>query len=88
MHMRNWRRILQEVLLKMCKLCRSYPCDKRCPNHIPRGNHYCSICGECIENGEEYIENDIGEYAHWDCIDYGRDLARWLGYEIKFMEDE
>ena len=40
-----------------------------------------------IYKGEEYIENDCGEYAHWDCIDYGRDLAKFLGYEIKEMEE-
>ena len=38
--------------------------------------------------GEEYIENACGEYAHWECVDYGRDLSRFLGYEIKTMEDE
>ena len=38
-------------------------------------------------NGEEYIVNDDGAYAHWDCIDYGRDLVKWLGYEIKEMEE-
>lgn len=50
--------------------------------------HYCSICNEEIFNGEEYIENDNGNYAHWECVDYGRDLARWLGYEIKIMNNE
>ena len=41
-----------------------------------------------IINGEEYIENDYGEYAHWECVDYGRDLAKFLGYAIKEMDDE
>ena len=54
---------------------------------IPKVSHYCSICQEGIYNGEEYIENDIGEYAHWDCVDYGRDLAKWLGHEIRIMEE-
>lgn len=32
--------------------------------------------------------NDNGDYAHWECVDYGRDLANFLGYEIKEMDDE
>ena len=54
----------------------------------PKASHYCNICQEGILNGEEYIENDCGEYAHWECVDYGRDLVKFLGYEIKTMEDE
>ena len=53
----------------------------------PKTSHYCSICQEGIYNGEEYIENDWGEYAHWECVDYGKDLVRFLGYEIKTMEE-
>ena len=61
----------------------------QCPLYEPpKASHYCSICQEGILNGEEYIENDCGEYAHWDCVDYGRDLVKWLGYEIKTMEVE
>ena len=73
----------------MCEICRSYPCNCHCPNYIaPKTSHYCSICGEGIYDGEEYIENDDGEYAHWECVDYGRDLVKFLGYEIKTMEGE
>ena len=72
----------------MCEICRSNPCHPRCPNYIPpKTSHYCSICQEGILNGEEYIENDYGECAHWDCVDYGRDLAKFLGYAIKEMEE-
>ena len=60
----------------------------RCPEHEEiKPNHYCSICNEGIYDGEEYIENDCGDYAHWECVDYARDLAKFLGYEIKEMED-
>lgn len=59
-----------------------------CPEYEDiKPNHYCSICKEGIQIGEEYIENDDGEYAHWECVDYARDLAKFLGYEIKEMED-
>ena len=72
----------------MCEICRSNPCHPRCPNYIPpKTSHYCSICQEGILNGEEYIENDYGECAHWDCVDYGMDLAKFLGYAIKEMEE-
>ena len=73
----------------MCDICGNLPCVSRCPNHIiPKTSHYCPVCGEGIFNGEEYIENDCGEYAHWECVDYGRDLVKFLGYEIKEMDEE
>ena len=63
--------------------------NSMCPLYKPpKTSHFCSICQEGILNGEEYIENDDGEYAHWECVDYGRDLARFLGYEIKMMKDD
>ena len=72
----------------MCSICKQYPCNVRCPNYIPpKASQCCSICNEGIYDGEEYIENDDGEYAHWECVDYGRDLAKFLGYEIKTMEE-
>ena len=61
----------------------------RCPLYEPpKSYHYCSICGDEILEGEEYIENENGEYRHWECFDGMRDLVEWLGYEIKTMEDE
>ena len=73
----------------MCSICKQYPCHPRCPNYIPpKASHCCYICNEGIYGGEEYIENDDGKYVHWDCVDYGRDLAKFLGYEIKTMEEE
>ena len=72
-----------------CEYCHQYGSHHpRCPLYEPsKSYHYCSICEEGICDGEEYIENDIGEYAHWGCVDYGRDLAKFLGYEIKTMEE-
>ena len=72
-----------------CNYClRDYGHNPRCPLYKEnKSTHYCSICGEGILEGEKYIENDCGEYAHWECVDYGRDLARFLGYEIKTMEE-
>lgn len=72
-----------------CEYCHQYVTHHpRCPFYEPpKASHCCSICNEGITNGEEYIVNDDNEYAHWECIDYGRDLATWLGYEIKEMEE-
>ena len=72
-----------------CEYCGQYITHHpRCPLYEPpKASHYCSICEEGICDGEEYIENDCGEYAHWECVDYGRDLAKFLGYEIKTMEE-
>lgn len=61
----------------------------RCPEYEDiKSNHYCSICNEGICDGEEYIENDTSEYAHWECIDGKFSLADWLGYKISIMEEE
>lgn len=69
-----------------CEYCRQYPHDSRCPlAPEPKFDYYCSSCGEGIYEGEKYIENDDGEYIHLDCIDYVKDLIKFLGYEIKEM---
>lgn len=74
----------------MCEICRrTFSCHPRCPNYKPHTPLlFCSYCGEGIYEGEEYIENDNGEYRHWDCVCGLRDLAGWLGYEIKTMEKD
>ena len=60
-----------------------------CPNYEPTtSRHNCYKCGENILIGEKYIVNDDGNYVHWECVDYAKDLAKFLGYEIKEMEDE
>lgn len=60
----------------------------RCPNYDPlKAKLYCSSCGYGIYDGEEYIENDNGEYRHFDCFYGMRDLLEWLGYEVRTMED-
>lgn len=72
----------------MCSICGQTPCVARCPNYTPKkAKHYCSICEEGILDGEEYIENDNGEYRHYDCFSGMKDLLEWLGYSIKTMSD-
>lgn len=59
-----------------------------CPNAPePKFNYYCSSCGEGIYKGEEYIENDNGEYIHYDCATT-RELVEFLGYEVQTMRCE
>ena len=75
------------MLLKIgCEYCRQIPHANRCPlAPEPKFDYYCSSCGEGSYEGEKYIENDDGEYIHLDCIDYVKDLIKFLGYEIKEM---
>lgn len=64
------------------------PCvDPRCPNYIPpKSTYYCSHCGKGIYDGEKYIENQDGEYRHYDCFYGMRDLLEWFGGEVKTMD--
>lgn len=71
----------------MCEICKQITCIPRCPNYVlPKSIYYCSLCGEGIYNQEEYIRNDKGEYAHYDCFYGMKDLLDWLECEIKTME--
>ncbi len=72
----------------MCDICKQHQCNVHCPNYVPpRAKYYCSICGEGIYDGEEYIRNDNGEYRHYECFYGVRELLEWLGYDVKVMED-
>lgn len=73
-----------------CEECHMMKCSPTYPYFVPKKktNYYCSICGDGIYDGEEYIKNDVGDYAHWECIDRKKDLAEWLGYEIEIMEED
>lgn len=59
----------------------------QCPSFVPpKVNHYCPICNCGILDGEEYIENDFGEYAHWECFNNKDELLEFLGYRVRIME--
>ena len=68
----------------MCNICKLNPCHPSCPNYedqIPL--LFCSECKQGIMFSEEYIENDNGDVRHFECFETRRELAEWLGYEIK-----
>ena len=75
----------------MCDICGMQDNNHhpRCPYYEPPNPKYkCCICENGIYDGEEYIENDFGEYAHWDCFSGTKDLLNFLGYRIRIMEGE
>ena len=67
-------------------------------NRINEMNSIARKLADCIEKinseeNEDKIESlekygITKEYAHWECVDYGMDLAKFLGYEIKMMNEE
>lgn len=64
------------------------PCHLRCPNaNEPKFDRYCSYCGEGIYEGEEYVENDDGEFIHYDCPTT-REMVKFLGCEIHTMRGD
>lgn len=64
-----------------------YPCSSRCPEYQePFSNHYCSICGDGIVNGEEYVINQDNKYAHYECLSADKQTLEWCGCEVKEME--
>ena len=72
-----------------CEYCKKILHDSRCPlAPEPTSKYKCSECKEPILIGEECIVNDSGDYAHWECVDYARDLAKFLGYDVKEMGDD
>lgn len=73
-----------------CEYCLGeFDHDTKCPNYEQsKPTHYCSICGQGIYDGEEYLKNDNGEFRHYDCFFSLRELLQWLGYEIKTMEND
>lgn len=56
------------------------PCLPACPNYTqPNAKQYCSSCGYGIYDGEEYIENQFGEYRHKECFEGDERFIRVAG---------
>lgn len=73
-----------------CEYCKQIGShDYRCPNYEPeQSNNFCKICNDNILIGEEYVVNHNGDYAHWECVDYAKDLAKFFDIDIKEMADD
>lgn len=71
-----------------CEHCGKTKHYTRCPLYRNKTSYYCSICEDGINDGEKYIANDDGYYAHVECFSSMERLIEWLGYEIKEMECE
>jgi len=75
----------------LCDICQHIHCLPLCPNYTPpKASCYCSICGNGIFGGEDYIKNIDDEYAHYDCLFNlpCRAMIEWMGGEIRTMEDD
>ena len=47
---------------KMCDVCLRYKCPPQCPNYeTPSSPIKCSVCGEYIYDGEEYVEEYVSK---------------------------
>ena len=54
-----------------------------CPNADEiKYEHYCSICGNGIDEGEEYLVNNNNKYTHLDCPTT-KELVDFLGFEVQ-----
>ena len=75
----------------MCEICRSVPCDPRCPNYetplSKKTGLICDMCGEEILVGEEYLDDGNGYIAHSDCISGISNLVDWLDLELDEVMD-
>lgn len=77
------------IMNPTCEYCGQLHHIPGCPNYEESEPKYkCSICGYGINIGDEYIVNANKEYAHLECVDHVKDLAKFLGYEIEEMKNE
>lgn len=72
-----------------CPYCQGIGYHKvGCPEYEPvQSSYICCECSEPIEIGDEFLENDNGEYIHRECIPGIMWLTDFLGYKFKEMED-
>ena len=48
--------------------------------------YICCECKEYIQYGDDYVENENGEYIYANCIPSNNWIIGWLGYKIKKLE--
>nr|DAV93026.1 MAG TPA: LIM domain protein [Bacteriophage sp.] len=71
----------------MSQVCRNNIYDQICSEPATT-NKKCSLCGEYICVGDEYVENYAGDFAHLDCLNCNRKSIEFLGEEIMTMNNE
>ena len=56
-------------MVKICEICRQYPCNARCPNAPePKICGHCEQCGEELrEDYEYYVDNEEHKFCSDDC---------------------
>lgn len=61
----------------------------RCPDYSPTTtNHICSICKYGIYSGDNYVKNENGDLAHYECFDTVREALEFAGLSIKEMRED
>lgn len=61
---------------------------RMCPNFYNKETGIvCGFCSEYINVGEKYIENDDGDYAHYECLNKNQ-LIDFLGIKVNEMEEK
>ena len=69
----------------MCEVCRTNPCDPRCPNSPdPPVFAECENCGKEIYDGDDYWEIDDKKYCE-KCIDKFHKFAEVEEYVMPHM---
>ena len=54
----------------MCDVCRSSPCDPRCPNAETQ-KYFCTNCGELITEDDEPYTDERNKFCSLGCaLDY------------------
>lgn len=60
----------------------------RCPDYSPADTKFiCSICDYGIYQGDYYVENKNGEFAHYECLDSVREVLEFADLYIKEMDE-
>lgn len=59
----------------------------RCPLYEEsKSNLKCTVCGDNIAYGDDYVKNVDGDYAHNDCLTSRYSLITFLGGESGELE--
>lgn len=71
----------------MSQVCRNNIYDQICSEPTTT-NKKCSLCGEYINVGDEYVENYAGNFAHYECVGCDKHNLKWLGEDVQVMKGD